>query len=127
MYLKKSNENKLSVYKQQKHPFLHLRASCLETGRITIPPNQYQTLFSAKDHCVQNSEESVNYRSYHTETILSTEVITQKPFCLQSTTEVITQKPFCLQSTTEVITQKPFCLVNYRSYHTETVYDITIT
>ena len=113
MYLKKSNENKLSVYKQQKHPFLHLRASCLETGRITIPPNQYQPLFSAKDHCVQNSEESVNYRSYHTETILST--------------EVITQKPFCLQSTTEVITQKPFCLVNYRSYHTETVYDITIT
>jgi predicted transcriptional regulator len=37
-------------------------------------PNQYQTLLSAKDHCVKNSEGSDNYNlSNHGETILSTD------------------------------------------------------
>jgi hypothetical protein len=36
-----------------------------------LTPNQYQPLSSAKDHYVQNSEESVNENlSYHTETIV---------------------------------------------------------
>jgi len=30
-------KNKLSIYKKQIHPFLHLKTSCMETGRVTIP------------------------------------------------------------------------------------------
>ena len=33
---------------------------CLETVRVTMLTNKYQALFSTKDHCVQNSEGSVN-------------------------------------------------------------------
>jgi len=39
-----------------KHAFLHLRISCLESDMFTIPP-----LFVAKDHGVQNSEGTGNY------------------------------------------------------------------
>ena len=50
--------------------------------------NHYQPLFSAKDnctYCVQNSEESVNYKlSYRTETIQSTNGLRQN-FCGRKT------------------------------------------
>jgi hypothetical protein len=29
-------KNKFSVYKEQKHPFLHLKASCFKIGKVTI-------------------------------------------------------------------------------------------
>jgi hypothetical protein len=36
------------------HPYLHLRASCMKTGRVTIPKISTKTWFSVKDRCVSN-------------------------------------------------------------------------
>ena len=44
------------IYKTQKHPLLHLGASCLEKGWTTSTQNQFQPLSCSKDHCVKISE-----------------------------------------------------------------------
>ena len=46
----------------------------LVNGEVYSTPNQYQPLFSVKDHCLQNSKRSDNYTlSYHIKIILSTD------------------------------------------------------
>ena len=47
---------KLSIYEKQKHPFVHLLASCLKMGRATIALHQYhyQPSFCFKDIWVKN-------------------------------------------------------------------------
>ena len=64
----------MSMYKQQNHPLLHLQGLLFENGYGYNTQNLHQSLIKPTDHCVQNSEGSVNLNvSYCMETILSTE------------------------------------------------------
>ena len=50
----KQLNNKSSTYKNQKDPFLHLGASCLEM--VNLQSKKFQPLFCAKNLCVKSSE-----------------------------------------------------------------------
>ena len=59
---------------KQKHQFLHLRASCLETGRVTISQSN-TNLYSVPMIIVNNIQKDSS---------TTTLVIERKPFCLQT-------------------------------------------
>ena len=67
-------KNKLSIYKKQKHPFLHLKTSCIGNKQ------GYNTQINTNFYSVQR----INVYKIQKDLSIRSQVIVWKPFCLQT-------------------------------------------